>query len=136
MINTIEEFVKDHPNAVIVNYDIAETNDEGYGLTYRKSRDHTEIFRTDRLGKYLKYPYIQQYTELTDKSYVELFIIHNRKMYELELLDADNHLFRIKREITNINPKLYMDDKFMDTRGNNRKPSRNHNDEPIWKIEE
>lgn len=106
MINTIEEFSKEHPKAVIVNYNIAEKFD--YGLTYRTSCFSLEKFRKNK-GKYIKYPLIQPYLKLSKNSNYELFILLNNKAYELE---SYNNNYRIKRELTNINPNLFMDEVF------------------------
>ena len=55
--------------------------------------------------------------KLNDSSDYELFILHNGKMYELEKIDENYH---IKREITDINPNLYMDDVFYDKKNLNK----------------
>ena len=81
-------------------------------------------------GRYLKYPQIQPYLKLNDRSAYELFILHNGKMYELEKIDENYH---IKREITGINPNLYRDDVFYRT-DNLDKPR--IQDEPILIIKE
>ena len=73
MINNMNEFIKEHPHAVIVNYDIADKFE--CGKTYRTSTNKTEEFRKDKKGKYLEYPYIQPYLSLSDLSSYELFII-------------------------------------------------------------
>ena len=117
MINTIKEFAVKYPKAVIVNYDIAGTFDDESGRTYRTTTENLEYFRKEN-GKYLKYPQIQPYLKLNDSSDYELFILHNGKMYELEKIDENYH---IKREITDINPNLYMDDVFYDKK-NLRQP--------------
>ena len=117
MINTIKEFAIEHPSAVIVNYDIAGTFDDDSGRTYRTSKESLEYFRKEK-GRYLKYPQIQPYLKLNDSSDYELFILHNGKMYELEKIDENYH---IKREITDINPNLYMDDVFYDKKNFHRR---------------
>lgn len=132
MINTIEEFVKEHPNADIVNYDIAEIIKEECGMVYRTSTEETELFRKDK-GKYIKYPYIQPYTELGDNSRIELFIIKNHKMYELER--GEGKTFKIKREVENINPDIYKDFVFINRQRNQRRTSSNRASEDIWRIE-
>lgn len=43
--------------------------------------------------------------------------LNNGKMYELEKIDENYH---IKREITDINPNLYMDDVFYDKKNLNK----------------
>ena len=116
MINTIKEFAIEHPSAVIVNYDIAGTFDDDSGRTYRTTTKSLEYFRKEK-GRYIKYPQIQPYLKLNDSSDYELFILHNGKMYELEKIDENYH---IKREITDINPNLYMDDVFYDKKNLNK----------------
>ena len=110
MINTIKEFAVKYPKAVIVNYDIAGTFDDESGRTYRTTTENLEYFRKEN-GKYLKYLQIQPYLKLSENSGYNLFISYNHKMFELEKIDENYH---IKREITDINPKLYMDDVFYD----------------------
>ena len=51
MINNMNEFIKEHPHAVIVNYDIADKFE--CGKTYRTSTNKTEEFRKDKKGKYV-----------------------------------------------------------------------------------
>lgn len=50
MINSMNEFIKEHPHAVIVNYDIADKFE--CGKTYRTSTNKVEEFRKDKKGKY------------------------------------------------------------------------------------
>lgn len=113
MINTLEEFKKEHPKAVVVNYDIADIFD--CGMTYRASTGNVEYFRKDYSGKYLVYPYIQPYLTLSDSSSFELFMIHNSKMYELELGSKPN-TYRIKRELENVSSGINTDDVFYATK--------------------
>lgn len=129
MINTIKEFAIKHPQAVIVNYDIAGTFDDDSGRTYRTSKGSLEYFRKEN-GRYLKYPQIQPYLKLNDSSTYELFILHNHKMYELEKIGENYH---IKREVADINPKIYMDDVFYDKK---RLSQPRIQDEPILVIKE
>ena len=117
MINTIKEFAVIYPKAVIVNYDIAGTFDDESGRTYRTTTENLEYFRKEK-GKYLKYPQIQPYLELSENSDYNLFILYNHKMFELEKIDGNYH---IKRKIEDINPSLYMDDVFYDKK-NLRQP--------------
>lgn len=117
MINTIKEFAVKYPKAVIVNYDIAGTFDDESGRTYRTTTENLEYFRKEK-GKYLKYPQIQPYLELSENSDYILFILYNHKMFELEKIDGNYH---IKRKIEDINPSLYMDDVFYDKK-NLRQP--------------
>ena len=111
MINTIEEFAKLHPYADIVNYDAKYLFD--YGLTYRTKTKTLERFRKIN-GKYIEYPNIQPYLDAEDKNGYELFIIHNRKMYQL--LKNDDETYKIAKELENINPDIYKDDVFYDQR--------------------
>ena len=110
MINTIKDFIVKYPKAVIVNYDIAGKFDDDSGRTYRTSTNHLEYFRKEN-GKYLKYPQIQPYLNLSENADYKLFILYNHKMFELEKIDENYH---IKQEIVDINPELYMDDVFYD----------------------
>ena len=131
MINSIEDFKKMHPRAVIVNYDIAEQFD--CGMTYRTSTGNVELFRKNSNGKYITYPSIQPYLTLSSESDYELFIIHNSKMYQLELGSKKNS-YKIKSELVNINSSINKDDVFY-TKKIWKKP-RNNDDEPIYTIEE
>ena len=131
MINTIEDFIKEHSKVDIVNYDAQESF--GYGLTFRSSTGSVEYFRKDRLGKEIKYPYIQPYLNLSDNSNFELFIIRNSKMFQLEKSDKKN-TYRIKRELTNINPLIGKDIVFDESK--RRQLPHNRKDEPIYIIEE
>lgn len=110
MINTINDFIKEHKYCVIVNYDIADKF--GYGLTFRSRGAHgkgsLEIFRKDG-NHYIKYPQIQPYLELNDYNQYELFIIHDHKLYKINKIDDD---YFIEREVLNVSDKLYMDDVF------------------------
>lgn len=127
MINNMNEFIKEHPHAVIVNYDIDDKFE--CGKTYRTSTNKTEEFRKDKKGKYLEYPYIQPYLSLSDLSSYELFIIRNKKIYQLELWNSNS--YKIKKEITNINFDIWYDDVFY-AKGKN--PTIVNED--IWIIEE
>ena len=114
MINNMNEFIKEHPHAVIVNYDIADKFE--CGKTYRTSTNKTEEFRKDKKGKYLEYPYIQPYLSL-------------KKIYQLEWWNSNS--YKIKKEITNINFDIWYDDVFY-AKGKN--PTIVNED--IWIIEE
>ena len=127
MIETIKEFSLKHPHADIVNYDAKELFD--YGLTYRTNKNSLEKFRKCN-GKYIDYPNIQPYLEANSKSDYELFIIYNRKMYQL--IKSGDLSYKIVREVEDINPKIYMDDVFFDKK--NLKESSNRSNEPIYKI--
>lgn len=131
MINTIEEFLIEHPKADIVNYDTQESL--GYGLTFRASTGSVEYFRKDRLGKEIEYPYIQPYLNLSPNSKFELFIIHNSKMYQLEQSNKEN-TYKIKRELTNVSPLIGKDIVFDEFK--RRKDPRIQGDQPIYIIEE
>ena len=109
MINNIDDFIKEHPTSILVNYDIANKFD--YGITYRTQTKTTEKFRKDNHGKHISYPYIQPYLKLNEISNYELFIIHNGKVYELEKGNSTNS-YKIKKEITNINYDISDDDIF------------------------
>ena len=107
MINNMDEFIKEHNKAVIVNYDIVDKFD--CGKIFRTSNGTVEDFRKYR-GKYIKYPYIQPYLTLIDSSSYELFIIRNKKVFQLEL--GSNNSYKISRELNNINFKIWDDDVF------------------------
>ena len=108
MINSMDEFIKEHGRAVIVNYDIAEKF--GYGKTYRVSKEIVEKFRKDYKGNYIKYPFIQPYLKLNDFSSYELFIIHNNKIYQLE--KGNDKSYKIFKELDNIAFDISLDDVF------------------------
>ncbi len=131
MINTIEEFIKEHPKADIVNYDTQESL--GYGLTFRASTGSVEYFRKDRLGKEIKYPYIQPYLNLSSNSNFELFIIRNSKVYQLERSNKEN-TYRIKKELANVSPLIGKDIVFDEFK--RRKEPRIQGEQPIYTIEE
>lgn len=126
MINSMNDFINKHPNAVIVNYDIADKFD--CGKTFRTSTKKVEDFRKYR-GKYIKYPYIQPYLTLSDSSSYELFIIRNKKVFQLEL--GSNNSYKISRELNNINFDIWDDDVFY-KKGNTPKIV----NEELWIIEE
>lgn len=107
MINNMDEFIKEHNKAVIVNYDIVDKFD--CGKTFRTSTKTTEEFRKHK-GKYIDYPYIQPYLTLSDSSLYELFIIKNKKVFQLEL--GSNNSYKISRELNNINFDIWDDDVF------------------------
>ena len=109
MINNMEEFIQEHPKAVLVNYDIASKFD--FGEAFRTKTKTVEKFRKDSHRKYIEYPYIQPYLTLSELSSYELFIIHDGKVYELAKGDKDNS-FKIVRELTNINFNIGDDDVF------------------------
>lgn len=131
MINSIIEFSKEHKDAVIVNYDISEQFE--CGMTYRTSTNKVELFRKDKNGKYINYPYIQPYLTLSDSSNYELFIIHNSKMYKLEKSNKEN-TYKIKEELKNVSSNINKDDVFYDK--SKRVNPRNNKEEPIYIIEE
>ena len=108
-INNMDEFIEEHPYSVIVNYDIANKLD--CGKTFRTATKTLEEFKKDKKGKYIKYPNIQPYLTLNDESSYELFIIHNQKIYKLELGNQEN-TYKIKCEISNINFNIGDDDVF------------------------
>ncbi len=100
MINNMDEFINEHPKAVLVNYDFNEKLD--YGVAFRTKTKTVEKFRKDKHHKYIEYPYIQPYLRLSELSEYELFIIHNSKVYELAKGNKED-TFKIVRELTNIN---------------------------------
>lgn len=132
MINTMEDFKRVYPKAVIVNYDTVELFDCACGMTYRTDGGSVELFRKDKLGKRITYPSIQPYLVLSDNSDYELFIIYNSKMYQLEQGSKENS-YKIKKELTNVSPLISKDDVFYDTK--RRREPRNNIDEPIYTIE-
>lgn len=77
----------------------------------------------------IEYPYIQPYLSLSDLSSYELFIIRNKKMYQLEL--GNSNSYKLKKEITNINFDIWYDDVFY---AKGEKPTIVNED--IWVIEE
>lgn len=107
MINNMNEFINEHNNSVIVNYDIADKFD--CGKIFRTSNGTVEDFRKYR-GKYIEYPYIQPYLTLNESSSYELFIIKNKKVFQLEL--GGNNGYKISRELNNINFDIWDDDVF------------------------
>ena len=109
MIETISDFIKEHPRAVIVNYDIAKKLD--YGVTYRTSTGSLEKFRKVN-EEYIKFPYIQPYLKLTNSNY-ELFIIYQKKMYKLALSN-DTTNYKIDKEVLNVSKGIYNDRVFND----------------------
>lgn len=128
MINNMEDFINMHPKAVLVNYDIALKFD--FGMAFRTKTKTVEKFRKDNHHKYIEYPYIQPYLKLSELSEYELFIIHNKKVYELAKGNKENN-FKITKELTNINYDISDDDVFY----NPPKEPRIIN-EPICIIEE
>lgn len=107
MIETIKEFETLHPKAVIVNYDIADKF--GYGITYRTSKNTIERFAKNK-GKYIEYPFIQQYLTLENSDY-ELFIIYRQEMFKLKKA-ADGINYSIEEKISNVSQSIYMDHVF------------------------
>jgi len=128
MLNTLEQFRAAFPEAVIVNYDIA--NVHGYGLSYRTSSERVEIFRKDN-GKYLEYPNIQLYSNLKSDNY-KIFIIKNNKIFELGVGDKPN-CFKIEKELKNVDINIF--DRIFYVSKKYHKKSANRKDEPIFTIE-
>ena len=137
MINNMDEFSKLYNKAVIVNYDFADVME--YGLVYRTSKHFTDNRSMEKIaienGKYITYPYIQQFQKGEDSN-LEIFIIHNHKTYRIERIDKfnPNSNYKIVEEMTNVNPNFYNDIIFTDMYKKARNPKRIN--EPLLKIEE
>lgn len=135
MINTLEEFILKYPKSVVVSYDAANFNREGYGVIYRTTTRKTERFRKLN-GKYIIYPQIQPYLQLNEDSNFSLFIIRNNKIYKLKKGEKNN-TYKIEQEIFNVNISMF--DYIFENSGrndNNHNKPQNRSDEPIYIIEE
>ena len=112
MINNMDEFCKLHSKAIIVNYDFADVIE--YGLVYRTRKHFTDKRSMEKIakenGKYITYPYIQQFQKGEDSD-LEMFIIYGHKTYRIERIDKFNPSsnYKIVEEMVNVNPDFYND---------------------------
>ena len=137
MINNMDEFSKLYNKAIIVNYDFADVME--YGLVYRTSKHFTNNKSMEKIakenGKYITYPYIQQFQKGEDSN-LEIFIIHNHKTYRIERIEKFNSTsnYKIVEEMINVNQNFYNDIIFIEMYKEARNPKRIN--EPILIIEE
>lgn len=136
MIKNMDEFAKQYPNAVIVNYDWYDLLDMECGLCYRTSKHFTEKQSMEKLrkykDKYITYPYIQEYQSLVNPR-IDLFILHNKKCYKLKR--KDYFTYSIEKEIDVIED-FYKDDIFFKYIGKVKARKPKIINEELLKIEE
>jgi hypothetical protein len=106
MIDNVNDFIKIHPNAIIINYDYSN------GVVYRAKTNTLEAFRKIK-GEYIKFPMLQHFQK-GRKVQTELYIIHKKKLYFLERINPEDSCsnYRKALKLNNISDSFYNDKVF------------------------